>query len=412
MSGHQGDGGPRNSFALLLDSAVGPLFVAKLLGNSGIWIQNIAGASLIYEITGSVFLVGLISLAQFAPQVLFSPLSGAMADRGDTRRQLVLGRSFCFLGGAVLAGWIWATGDLEAVPAWLVMAAASLVGIGYTIGSPALQALMPTLVRPGEMGRVVALDNLTFAVGRAVGPAVGGVLAATAGYAVAFAVAAAAQLVFVVVVATVRIPGAVRVEGASYSVRDGLRYVRTDPVVALVIAGVAAVGVGADPAITLAPALSDSLGGGPGLVGSFASAFGVGAIVGFFLQVGLLRFLDYARLAPLGLVLLAGGSAALPFATDARAAVAAFGVGGVGMTLALTGFTTLLYDRVPRQYLGRIMALWMVGFVGSRPLAAALGGGLADLFSADVALAGTAVVVLVVAFVTRPAVLRRPVPGR
>lgn len=404
--------GPRNSFGLLADRAVGSLFVAKLLANSGIWIQNIAGVSLIFHVTGSVFLVGLLSLAQFAPQVVFAPLAGAMADRGGLRAQLVVGRSFCFLGGAVLAGWVWVTDDLDQVPVWLVMTAALFVGVGYTVGGPALQALMPTLVRPGEMGRVVALDNLTFAVGRAVGPAVGGVLAATAGYAVAFAVAAAAQLVFVVVVATLRFQGTVPVEGATYSVRDGLRYLRTDPVVALLIAGVAAVGVGADPAITLAPSLSESLGGGPELVGLFASAFGGGAFVGFFLQAVLLRFLDHARLAPLGLVLLAGGSAALPFVTAVPAAVVAFGVAGAGMTLALTGFTTLLYDRVPRQYLGRIMALWMVGFVGSRPLAAALGGTLADLFSVDAALEATAVIVLVVAFFCRPAVLRRPVPGR
>ena len=82
------------------------------------------------------------------------------------------------------------------------------------------------------------------------------------------------------------------------------------------------------------------------------------------------------------------------------------------MTLALTAFTTLLYDRVPRQFIGRIMALWLVGFVGSRPLAAALSGGLADLASVDAALGMTAVLVLVVAWFCRPSVLRRPVPGR
>jgi MFS family permease len=225
-------------------------------------------------------------------------------------------------------------------------------------------------------------------------------------------VAAVAQLVFVVVVATLRFQGAVPIEGVTYSVRDGLRYLRTDPVVALLIAGVAAVGIGADPAITLAPSLSESLGGGPQLVGLIASAFGAGAFVGFFLQALLLRFVDHPRLAPLGLLLLAGGTAAVPFATGVAAAVTAFGVAGAGMTLALTGFTTLLYERVPRQYVGRIMALWMVGFVGSRPLAAALGGSLADLFSVDVALAATAAIVLAVAFVSRPAVLRRPVPDR
>jgi MFS family permease len=403
---------PRNSFALVVDRDFGPFFAGKLLANCGIWVQNIASASLIYQLTGSVFFVGMVSFAQFTPQLVFAPLSGAMADRGNPRRQLVLGRAFCFVGAAVLAGWVWAAEDLGAVPPWLVMASALVVGVGFTIGGPAMQALLPFLVREGEVGRAVALDNLTFSVGRAVGPAVGGVLAAVVGFDAAFGVAAVGHLVFLAAVSTLRVSGVSRTEGATFSVRDGLRYLRTDPVVALLILGVAAVGVGADPAITLAPALADSLGGGPELVGLFASAFGVGAFVGFFVQVVLHRFLDHPVLAPLGLLLLAGSCVALPFTTGVVAAVVAFGVGGGGLTLALTAFTTLLYDRVPREYIGRIMALWLVGFVGSRPLAAALSGSLADLASVEAALGTTAVFVLVVAWFCRPSRLGRPVPGR
>jgi MFS family permease len=401
---------PRSSFRLVVDRDYGPYFVGKLLANCGIWMQNIASASLVYQLTGSVFLVGLVSFAQFTPQLLFAPLSGAMADRGNPRRQLVLGRSFCLLGAGILAVWLWAAADLDAVPAWLVMASALVVGVGFTVGGPAMQALLPSLVRPGEVGRAVALDNLTFSVGRAVGPAAGGVLAATAGFAAAFAVAAAGHLVFLLAVSTMRVQGAPHADGATFSVSDGLRYLRTDPVVAVLILGVAAVGIGADPAITLAPSMSQSLGGGPELVGLFASAFGIGAFVAFFLQAVLQRYLAHRHLAPFGLLLLTASAVALTFAAGVGTAVVAFGVGGAGMTFALTGFTTLLYERVPRHFIGRIMALWLVGFVGSRPLAAALSGGLADLASVDVALATTAVVVLVVAWFCRPAVLGRPVP--
>jgi MFS family permease len=396
----------------VVDGVYGPFFAGKLLANCGIWIQNIASASLIYQLTQSVFLVGMVSFFQFTPQLVFAPLSGAMADRGNPRRQLVLGRFVCFVGAALLAGWVWATDELADVPAWLIMVTAMIAGIGFTIGGPAMQTLLPSLVREGEVGRAVALDNLTFSVGRAVGPAAGGVLAATAGFDVAFAVAAAAHLVFLLAVIWLRVRPVVRTDGASFSVADGVRYLRTDPVVAVLIVGVAAVGVGADPAITLAPALSTSLGGGPELVGLFASAFGVGAFVAFFVQVVLHRFMDHPHLAPLGLVLLTVSSVALPFTGSALAALVAFGVGGAGMTLALTAFTTLLYDRVPREFIGRIMALWLVGFVGSRPLAAALSGGLADLASVDAALFMTAAAVLAVAWFCRPAVLRRPVPGR
>ncbi len=402
---------PRNSFGLVADPVYGPYFLGKLLANCGIWIQNIASATLVYQLSGSAFLVGLVSFAQFTPQLVFAPLSGALADRGEARRQLIVGRIICLLGASILAGWVWAADELGDVSVWLVMSTATIAGIGFTVGGPAMQAMLPAMVREGEVSRAVALDNLTFSVGRAVGPAAGGVLAATAGYEAAFGVAAVTHLVFVLVVVRLRVRPAARTEGATYSVRDGIRYLRTDPVVALLILGVAAVGIGADPAITLTPALSDSLGGGPELVGLFASAFGVGAIVAFFVQALLRRSLAHAQLALLGLVLLAASSVALPFTASAVAAILAFSAGGAGMTLALTAFTTLLYERVPREFIGRIMALWLVGFVGSRPLAAALSGGVADLASVDVALATTAAVVLVVAWFCRPSALARPVPA-
>ncbi|WP_456568362.1 MFS transporter [Blastococcus sp. SYSU DS0539] len=402
---------PRPSRRLVTDPVFGPYWAGKLLANIGIWIQNIASAALVWQLTSSAFLVGLVSFAQFVPQLVLTPVSGAMADRGSPRRQILLGRALCTVGAATLAGWVLLTPDVADVPPWVVMVCALVVGIGFSVGGPAMQALLPSLVRPGEVAPAVALDNLTFSVGRAVGPAVGGVVAATAGYGVAFLLAAVGHLVFFVAVFLLRTPGAATAPGPRLSVAAGIRYLRTDPVVGVLLLGVTAVGIGADPAVTLGPSLSDALGGGPELVGLLASAFGAGAFLGFFVQVVLVRFLDHAWLATSGLVLLGCSAVGLALSWNVPAAVAAFVVGGVGLTLAMNGVTTLLYARVPKEYIGRIMALWLVGFVGSRPLAAALNGALTDLVSVGAALTTTAVIVLGAAAVCRPAVLRRPVPG-
>ncbi|WP_346622075.1 MFS transporter [Blastococcus montanus] len=407
-----GPAAPRPSRRLVTDPVFGPYWAGKLLANIGIWIQNIASAALVWQLTSSAFLVGLVSFAQFVPQLVLTPVSGAMADRGSPRKQILLGRSLCTLGAAALAGWVLLTPDVSDVPPWVVMVTALVVGIGFSVGGPAMQALLPSLVRQGEVARAVALDNLTFSVGRAVGPAVGGVVAATAGYGVAFLLAAIGHAVFLLAVFRLRAPGAATAPGPRLSVIDGLRYLRTDPVVGVLLLGVTAVGIGADPAVTLGPSLADALGGGPELVGLFASAFGVGAFLGFFVQALLIRFLDHARLATSGLVLLGLSAVGLALSTGVPVAVAAFGVGGVGLTLAMNGVTTLLYDRVPREYIGRIMALWLVGFVGSRPLAATLNGALTDLITVGAALLTTAVLVLGVAAVCRPSVLRRAAPER
>ncbi|MDK3258094.1 MFS transporter [Blastococcus capsensis] len=409
---HPGPGAPRPSRRLVTDPVFGPYWAGKLLANVGIWIQNIASAALVWQLTSSAFLVGLVSFAQFVPQLVLTPMSGAMADRGSPRRQILLGRTLCTLGAAALAGWVLLTPDVSDVPPWVVMVTALVVGIGFSVGGPAMQALLPSLVREGEVARAVALDNLTFSVGRAVGPAVGGVVAATAGYGVAFLLAAVGHVVFLLAVFRLRTPGGAVAPGPRLSVIAGVRYLRTDPVVGVLLLGVTAVGVGADPAVTLGPSLADALGGGPGLVGLLASAFGVGAFLGFFVQAALTRYLDHARLATSGLVLLGLSAVGLALSWNVPAAVVAFVVGGVGLTLAMNSLTTLLYDRVPREFIGRIMALWLVGFVGSRPLAAALNGALTDLVSVGAALLTTAVMVLGVAAVCRPSVLRRSAPGR
>jgi MFS family permease len=401
----------RGALALVVDPVFGPFFAGKLLSTAGIWIHNIVAAILAFQLTGSAFVVGLVSVAQFAPQLLFAPLSGAIADRGDRRRQLVLGRVIAAAGSGGLAVWILVVG-VDGLPgAAPVVGAALVVGIGFVIGGPAMHALLPTLVRPGELAAAIALNSVPFTVARAAGPALGALVATSAGPAVAFAIAAAANLAFAAVMLALPIGGrTVQEPGADRSVRAGLRHLRVDPTLVLLLIGVAAIGIGADPAITLTPSLSEGFGRGSQLVGVFASSFGVGA-GSAFVVLGLgRRRLGLARLGTVGLGLLASGMLALTLAPAPWMAIGAFGVGGAGMTLSLTSLSTQMQERLPDALRGRVMALWSVAFLGSRPFAAAVNGAVADAVSVDAALTVVAVVLLVAAWLCRPARLA-PAPA-
>jgi MFS family permease len=177
------------------------------------------------------------------------------------------------------------------------------------------------------------------------------------------------------------------------------------------ILGVAIVGVGVDPIITLAPAVADALGGGADLVGLIASAFGVGAILGFVIQPGLRRRLGLEPSGTLGLVVLAIGLAPLAITAVPAIAVGTMLIAGVGMTLALTAFTTAIQQRVPDALRGRIMALWSVAFMGSRPLAAALSGMLSDIAGERVALSAAVSIILLGALLSRPSRTRIGAPA-
>lgn len=398
---------PRRLFEIALDRTFGPFFGGKLCANIGIWVFNIAAVVLVFRITGSPLMVGIVSIAQFLPQLLLVTASGVLADRGHRKGQLLWGRVLCALGPAVIWVWLQIQG-VDGVPPWAVMAASSLVGVGFALGGPAMQAILPRLVRQGETPRAVALDNLSFAVGRAFGPALGGVLAAV-DINWAFATSAVGHMIFAL--AVLGLPRGVsgefdkpRSQGAA---PGGWGYIATRPVVGAILLGVTAIGLGADPALTLAPSLDERAGGGGHLVGLYASAFGLGAFLIFFVQSSLTRRLGEHRLASIGLVAMASGSLGLVAMNSAAWALACFGLAGMGMTLSLTALGTELYARVADEYRGRVMAFWLLGFVGSRPLGATMNGVLAENISLGSALFATGALVLVAAWLCRPSVLSR-----
>ena len=403
---------PRGSFRLLVDPVFGPFFAGKLLSTAGIWIHNIVAAILAYELSGSALVVGLVSVLQFGPQLVFAPLSGAIADRGDRRRQVVLGRLIAAAGSGGLALWLAVVG-VDGLPgAWPVLVTALVVGIGFVVGGPAMNALIPSLVRKEELATAIALNNVPFTLARAGGPATGALVAATFGAATAFGIAAGTNLLFALLLLRLRIRArAQSAEGTDTRVRAGLAYLRKDRALGLLLVGVAAIGVGADPVITLTPPLSAGFGEGAELVGVFASSFGIGAGLAFVILSWLRRRLGLPRLGVTGLALLSLGIAAAGISPTPVLVIAAFVVGGAGMTMALTSLSTQLQERVPDALRGRVMALWSVAFLGSRPLAAAANGAAADAWSPMVALLGVAVIVAAAAVFSRPSRLAaRPVP--
>jgi MFS family permease len=402
----------RGSFRLLADPVFGPFFAGKLLSTAGIWVHNIVAAILAYELSGSALVVGAVSVAQFGPQLIFAPLSGAVADRGDRRRQVVLGRLIAAAGSGSLAVAIAVLG-VDGLPgAWPVVAAALVVGIGFVVGGPAMNALIPSLVRPNELAAAVALNSIPFTIARAGGPAIGALVAATSGPAVAFAFAAATNLVFALILVPLRIQPRTIDRGGDRRVRAGVRYLREDRAIVLLLLGVAAIGVGADPVITLTPALASDLGEGSRLVGTLASSFGVGAGLAFVVLSVLRRRLGLARLGTLGLGAMSVGLLATAASPGPLAAIATLAVAGAGMTWSLTSLSTQLQERLPEELRGRVMALWSVAFLGSRPVAAAVNGAVADVTTPALAFAMVAAIVAVGAWWCRPARLAaRPVPG-
>lgn len=383
----------RGAGRLLLDPVFGPYLAGKTLSLVGLWLHNLVAVVVGYQITGSVTFVGVLSLVQFGPQILLAGWSGSLADRSDRVLQIMIGRVLTLVASAALG--LWCLGGTDRPGSVIVLLATSLVmGVGLIVGGPAMMTLVPDLVRPPEVPAAVRLDALPMLIGRTFGPALGGLLMTTVGAGPTFLAGAGMNLAFLTVLMVIRPRrDAVRVtDSTDSSMGAALFFLRKRPRLAVLLTGVTAASYGADPSITLAPAIAERGGLGAGAVGIYSAAFGAGAAVAVMVMGPLARRVGTPRLitGALALLILANAGLALPLSL--ASAVVAFTCAGAGMSVALTGCTTLLQLAVPDEFRGRIMSLWLVGFVGSRPIAALVNGVLADLISVAAALGFVALV--------------------
>ncbi|RAV18328.1 MFS transporter [Mycolicibacterium sp. GF69] len=403
----------RGALGLIFDPVFGALFWGKIFSVVAVWTHGIVAAIVMYDATGSALMVGLVGVVQFAPQLILSPTSGKWADTGDPARQILLGRALCVAGSGFTAVWLFvepARHDISsAVP---VLLGTGLVGFGFVVGGPAMQSIVPNLIRDGELSTAMALNSFPMTIGRIVGPAAGAYIAAHLGAGAAFAVSAGLHLVFTLFLLAVRFPAPpTRHADADYRVRVAVRYVWRDRPLFLALLAVATVGLASDSSITLTPSMADELGGDARLVGTLSAVFGVGAAVGMAVLALMRGRMASQNVSAFGMAGLGAGCAVLAVAPVAAVAVAGFALAGLGFGWAMTGLGTLVQERAPEALRGRIMALWLVGFLGSRPIAAALLGGTADAFNVQAAFAVAAAFCVVAALCSRPAKLVGPLPA-
>jgi len=388
------------------DPQFGGVFWGKFFSFAGVTIHTLVITVLAFQATGSTMAVAVANTALYAPQFVLGPWSGAVSDRGWSVVQIVTGRAACGLGVAALAVWMQL---VDGRGGWtevaVISATAFLAGVGLAVGSAAMNALVPQLVTRAEMPLAMTLNTAPLTVARVAGPVMGAWVLASWGAVAALWVAAVGHFVFAAAVALARPPAGPRLprtkEGA---VGVAWRYVRHDDRVLLrLLVGVALVGFGTEPVFVLAPSYADMLGGGTTDVGLLSASFGAGAALGMVLAVWADGRVRLAPVAVTGLVAVVGSAVGCAVAPDLVVAHVSFAVSGVGFSLSMGALSTLVQLRVPGELRGRVMALWILGLVGVRPVVALLVGAVADLAGDRLAFAVVAALLAAALCWLRPA---------
>ncbi len=357
------------------------IWTAALVSNVGSWMQTVALGVLVFARTGQPGWTGLVAAAAFVPIGLLAPVGGALADRVDRRRWLIvttLGEMAFASVLAVLA----ATGN---DPPGALVLVALLGGAAAAVGFPAYQAMVPDLVPQEDLLGAVSLSSAQFNLGRVIGPALAGLVLLSHDYGLVFGVNAASFAGVVGALLLLRLPKPTPrppEPGLLVRIARGVSAARAEPGCRSAIGLIAYVALFASPFIALVPAMSGVLHrhGVSTQVGTaiLVTAQGIGAVGGALALPSLAERLGrrvMLQAALFGLPLLLVLYALAPSLWLSALALVAVGAGYIAV---LSGLNTVVQLRAPAAARGRILSIYMMGLGIVYPIGAVVQGAVAD----------------------------------
>ena len=359
-------------------------FAGQAVSLVGTWMQQVAQAWLVLELTGGDPLwLGIVSAAQFMPVVLLGLFAGVLADVLPKRQTLMAVQAVMMVLAAILAVLTLS----GAVELWMVIVLALALGCANAVDMPVRQSFAMELVGPRDVGNAVSLNSAMFNGARVLGPAIAGLTIGAFGVGLAFVLNAVSFLAVLVALSLMRddelhsprlIPRPGSVAEVFVNLREGLAFVRSTPVVLMAVSMVGLVAtVGMNFNVLIPPLAQDVLGTDAAGYGFLMTASGIGALgAAVALVIGgrprPVRIAIGASLLGVASILLAlSGSFPLSL-------VLMVFVGGGGIAMAATANATIQLS-VPDGLRGRVMSVYTTVFSASVPVGGLLMGGLASL---------------------------------
>lgn len=357
------------------------LFVAgQSVSLVGTWMQQVAMSWLVYRLTGSALLLGVVGFTSQIPTFLISPVAGVLADRWD-RRRLLLGTQILamlqagFLAVAVLTGYI---------QVWQIILLSLVLGIVNAFDIPIRQSFVVEMVDYREdLGNAIALNSSMVNGARLVGPSIAGLLVASVGEGICFTLNAVSYLAVIMALSAMRIqPGSHRqrpkrkilhelVEGAKYTF--GFGPIRS---ILLLVAFISLMGM---PYAVLVPVFAkEILKGGAHTFGFLMTAAGCGALAGTVYLASRKSVLGLGRLIVKAAVIFAVGIAAFSLSRNLMLSMAALAMSGFGAMTLVASSNTILQTILEEDKRGRVMSFFTMAFIGMAPFGSLAAGAIAD----------------------------------
>ena len=354
-------------------------FTGQSISLIGTWMQNIALSWLVYRLTGSVFLLGLVGFTSQIPTFVLAPFTGVLTDRYNRLTIMILTQVFFMLQALTIAILVL----FNLVEVWHIIALSLVFGIITAFDAPARQSLVVDLIdKPEDLGNAIALNSAIFNGGRLIGPAIAGITIAMVGEGICFLINAISFVAVITALLHIKIPAKQAILHRvkfKKSFSEGFHYTfQSVPIRTLIIllADLSLVGLSF---VVLLPAYAkEVLHGNSDTLGYLMSAMGAGALIGAFYMASRKSVLGLGKIIPrsvdlLGLsIVLASFSGKLPFSL-----IVLF-FAGLSMILSLSSINTMLQTIADEDKRGRVMSFYAMALMGTSPIGNLLAGSIAS----------------------------------
>jgi MFS family permease len=354
------------------------LFVGgQLVSLIGTWMQSVAQSWLVYRLTGSAALLGLIGFAGQIPIFVLAPFGGVIADRVNRHRVLVATQTAMMLLAFILAAL-----TLEGVVrVWHILVLASFLGIANAFDIPARQAFLVEMVGKDDIVNAIALSSSMMNGARIVGPAVAGIVVAAVGEGYCFLLNGLSYVAVIIALLLMTIASRTDVHprvSTWHSVVEGFSFAwHTRPVRALLML-LGLVSVMGMPYTVLMPIIADrTLHGGAHAYGVLMSASGSGALAGAALLTMRRHIHGLGRWIAVTSIGFGASLIAFSFSRILWLSVVLLVPAGFCMMVEMAASNTLIQSMVPDRLRGRVMAVYSMMFMGMAPVGALLAGAIA-----------------------------------
>ncbi len=385
-------------------------FVGQGTSLIGTWLTRVATSWLVYRLTHSAFLLGVVGFTSQIPTFLVAPIAGVLVDRWNRHRVLLASQVFAMAQSALLAFFALT----RTITVWHILVLGVFQGFINAFDTPARQSFVVEMVDSrDDLPNAIALNSSMVNGARLLGPSIAGVLIAAVGEGWCFAVDAVSYLAVIASLLAMRLsarPRPARNVHVLVELRDGFRYVLSVVPIRSILLLLSVVSFTGVPYMVLLPIFAAQvLRGGPNTLGLLTACSGIGAVAGALWLASRRGVLGLGRVICVAGSLFGAGLVAFGLSRSPWLSMSLMVVTGGGMMVQMAASNTLLQTLVEDDKRGRVMSFYTMAFFGMVPLGSLAAGLLGDRIGAPatVAWGGAATLFAVLLFARKLPVLRR-----